>query len=73
MTMSDTTTPGWREVTKDEFYRAIGPQDVHPSPQGRWPYTSLFKTRAGVVRGKAEDYKPEGSGLTKTRYWLPAP
>ena len=62
----------WREVTKDEFFRAMGPQDVHPSIQGRWPYTSNWNTRAGKTIGKTEDYLPEGSALTKTRYWLPS-
>lgn len=27
---------GMREVDKDTFYKAMGPLDVHPSPQG--PY-----------------------------------
>lgn len=61
----------WRDVSMDEFFSVIGPMDVHPYPQGKWPYTSLFKTRSGFVVGKAEDFLPEGSGLTETRYWLP--
>lgn len=61
----------WKEVPQDEFYAAIGPQDAHPSIMGKWPYTSLYKTRQGAVLGKAEDYLPEGSALTKTRFYLP--
>lgn len=61
----------WTEVTQDEFYKVIGSLDVHPVTTGPWPYTSLFKTRSGLVRGKTELYYPEGSGLTTTRYWLP--
>lgn len=71
--MNSTINPvSYREVTKDEFYKAIGNQDVSPTPVGSWPYTSLFKTRAGQVVGKVEQYLPEGSGLTNSRYWLPA-
>jgi len=61
----------WTEVAQEEFYKVIGGLDVHPVPTGPWPYTSLFKTPSRFVRGKAELYYPEGSGLTATRYWLP--
>lgn len=62
----------WKEVTKDEFYKAIGNQDVHPTIiNSRWPYTSHFKTRAGRIVGAIESYLPEGSGLEKSRYLLP--
>lgn len=60
-----------REVTKDEFFKAMGPLDVTPCPQGNWPYTSLFKTRSGQVRGVIEKFLPEGSGLEQSRYLLP--
>ena len=37
-----------REVTKDEFYRAIGNGDiVSRVAQGKYPYTSIFETRYG--------------------------
>lgn len=62
---------GWREVTKEEFYTAIGGLDVTPYPTGVWPYMSLWKTRNGSVYGKAEGYLKEGSALESTRYWLP--
>lgn len=61
----------WREVSMDEFYRHIGPQNVHPTPTGPWPYTSMFKTPSGDVRGKTEGYLPDGSRLPKNRYFLP--
>ena len=61
----------WREVSEAEFYRVIGPQNVHPSPQGKWPYTSLFQTPNREVRGKTVGYLPEGSGLEETQYLLP--
>lgn len=60
-----------REVSKDDFYSAIGPQNVTPIPVGPWPYTSLFKTPSGEVRGKAVGFIPEGSALSSTRYYLP--
>ncbi|WP_199153453.1 hypothetical protein [Chromobacterium sp. ASV23] len=65
-------TQQWKEVSKDEFFKAIGPRDVSPTPVGRYPYTSLFKTRAGAVVGKIEGYFPEGSALPRHRHWLPA-
>lgn len=35
-----------RKISKDEFYKMVGPLDVHPSIQpGPWPYTSLWKLR----------------------------
>lgn len=61
-----------REVSKDEFYRVMGPLNVTPSPTGAWPYTSLFKTPRGNVVGKSVGYIPEGSALSATRYYLPA-
>ena len=61
----------WHEVSQDEFYSAMGRQNVRPYPIGNWPYTSLFKTPQGAVLGKAVKYYPEGSALTKTRYMLP--
>lgn len=61
----------WREVTRTEFYQTIGPQNVHPSVIGGWPYISYFKTPHGEVRGISEDYLPEGKGIEQTRYYLP--
>lgn len=34
-----------REVTKDELYRFVGPQDVIVELTGQWPYTSTFHPR----------------------------
>jgi hypothetical protein len=67
----DAHSNGWREVSKDEFFKAIGSQDVHPSPVGPWPYTSLFKTRSGDVRAKIVNTIPEGAGLPVSRFFLP--
>lgn len=60
-----------REVSCDEFYEAIGTQNVHPWPTGLYPYKTLFRTQSGEVRGVAEGYFVEGSGLARTRYWIP--
>lgn len=60
-----------KEVTQEEFYRVIGPQNVTPTPEGNWPYTSYFRTPMGELRGKVINYLPEGEGLTKKRYLLP--
>jgi hypothetical protein len=61
----------WAEVSKDEFFQVIGPQNVHPQPVGVWPYSSLFKTPLGEVRGKIVGYLPEDSGYPEDRYYLP--
>lgn len=62
----------WREVSKDEFYRVIGPQDVSPSiVSDKWPYTSDFVTPNRQVRGKCVGYLPEGSALASKKYYLP--
>lgn len=64
---------GGREVTQDEFFKAIGPLDVHPCPVGPYPYTSVFRTQLGVEHGRivSEYEHPElGCGLTKDRYYL---
>ena len=60
-----TPPQGWREVDKDTFYAAIGQQNVHPTPMGKYPYASHFKTQLGELRGIASD------GCDYTIYYLP--
>lgn len=57
------------EVERHEFYKLIGPLDVHPKIIGEFPYTSLFKNKNGAVKGIAVDSKV--NGLLITRYYLP--
>lgn len=61
----------WQEVTKDEFFRVIGPKDVHPCPIGNFPYTSLWKTPRGDVIAKSADHFHEGTRIVSTTYMLP--
>ena len=66
----------WRQVSKDEFFTAIGPQNVTPSisSSSRWPYSSDYIdyiTPMREVRGKSVGYLPEGSALEAKRYYLP--
>lgn len=42
---------GYVQVTKEEFYKAVGPVNCHPQPVGKYPYTSQFKTPSGIVVG----------------------
>lgn len=64
----------WREVSKDEFYRVIGQQDVSASiVNSKWPYTMEFVTPDRKVRGKRVGYLPEGSALEAKKYYLPNP
>ena len=60
-----------REVTMDEFYAVIGPQNVSPNPTGPYPYTSLWRTPSGEIRGKTVGYIPDGSALASKRFYLP--
>lgn len=40
-----------KEISKELFFRTVGKLDVHPTPQGNWPYLSEWKTPAGFIRG----------------------
>lgn len=40
-----------RKVSREEFYRAMGPLDVVLSVQGKHPYKTVFKYRNGEVVG----------------------
>lgn len=66
-----------RQVTKEEFYEAIysGRLNVHPTPTGPYPYTSVWKfldySRYGQVFGKSVGRYINGdNGLTTTDYFL---
>ena len=64
-----------RQVTKDQFYAAVGPLNVHPSIQpGSWPYTSLWKLQSGDQRtvGKTVG-RLEQPGKAATDYYLATP
>ena len=55
------------EVSEDQFYKAIGPENVHPTPH---PYHSEWRslsTHAVVGRSEPGYKSPYG---TPRRYWL---
>ena len=60
-----------RGVSKEEFYKAIGTQNVSPRVIGTWPYTSLFVTPNGSERGRVVDFMPRVNGKPQTKYFLP--
>ena len=63
-----------RQVTKDEFFAAIGGRDVHPCIRRMpWPYTSDWRLNRGhgPIVGRSEDHLLPASALTETRYFLP--
>ncbi len=64
--------PTYREVSKEEFFASVGQMNVHPSIQGRYPYTALWMTPIGSIQGKTVDYIPEGKALPLTRYYARA-
>jgi len=44
---------GLLTVSKAEFFAHVGPKDVHPTQLGdTWPYTSSFRSKAGVECGR---------------------
>lgn len=67
-------TSHMREVTQDEFYKAIGPcVRLHTAfVDDKWPYASVFTTEYGSLRGKRIGYLPEDSALEKMRFFLPS-
>ena len=67
--MSEMNLAGFREVSDQEFYDAIGSQNVTPYPRGIWPYCSDFKTQSGEICGKK--ISVEENGKVNTRYYLP--
>jgi len=34
-----------REVSKEDFYKFVGPLDVHPVPEGSFPYVTSWQLR----------------------------
>lgn len=47
----------FKEVTREEFYKRLyaNPRDIMPKIQpGDYPWTSIWKTKSGVVFGKTE-------------------
>jgi hypothetical protein len=44
-----------KEVTKEQFYKVIGPLDVVSSVIGDFPYTTEYKFRNGGLKGKVVD------------------
>lgn len=49
-----------KEVTKDEFYKVIGPLDVVLHTQSPYPYTTEYKIRYGSVVGKVVNSYTDG-------------
>ena len=57
-----------KEVTKEAFFKVINQFDVHPQPVGRYPYTSIWKTRVGLEVGRTVD--TEQGGMVASKYYL---
>lgn len=56
------------EVSKDEFFAIIGKKNVHPTPVGKFPYTSHWKDqRTGKVVGISEPIDKRG---VNDRYFI---
>ena len=60
-----------KEVSKEDFFKVIGPLDVNPYPQGKWDdlggYKSLWKLRNGELVGVSE---PKSYGCAESKYFL---
>lgn len=62
---------GFREVSKDEFFKIVGPLDAVISVVPPFPYTSEFKIRYGKLIGKAVDsYGFEFGKYLVARYYI---
>jgi len=61
-----------KEVTKEEFYGAIGKLNCIPDPQGKYPYTSVYKTPDGKEVGRVVKTLENGQYPPKSTYFLPA-
>lgn len=58
-------------VSKEEFFRVIGPLNVHPSIRPtKFPYTSDWKTPQGKLYGTSIDHVESGAIITD--YYLVA-
>lgn len=60
-----------KKVSKEEFFAAIGPRDVHPTiTNDKYPYKADWKTRIGrQVVGRSEGFVKDG--VAGTNYFLP--
>jgi hypothetical protein len=61
-----------KEVTKEEFYKYIGPLDVILDIVGDYPYTTIFKmrkTRKEMGR-TIGSYDRDGEYQTNTKYLI---
>ena len=60
-----------REVDKEEFYRFMGPKNVHPSITTRFPFTADWKLLDGFQKllGRTVDRK-EGGRIITTYYLM---
>lgn len=61
-----------RLVSKEEFYRTIGPLDCHPRPEGQYPYTSKFMLRHGGEVGRVVGrFDDRNKGIVVEDHYLP--
>jgi len=63
-----------RQVSRDEFYKALGALDVHPhiQPPERYPYRSVWELRQSR-QTMGETVGRDENGKLLTDYFLPAP
>lgn len=62
---------GFRQVSRDEFYKLVGPLDAIVSAVGNYPYTSECIMRNGKLIGKAVDsHGFEYGKHVVTRYYI---
>lgn len=70
----------FKKVTKEEFYKVIGPLNVNPHIIGKYPYLISWETPGRQVMGASQDrvptseeYKAMGNGenYNTTDYYLP--
>ena len=61
-----------QQVTEEQFYGIIYSQgfNVHPTPEGKWPYTSIFNFPSGKEFGRHMEELTDGHHPVKSTYFI---
>ena len=60
-----------QEVSMNEFWLNVGCKNVHPTPEGNYPYTSVFYDPQRREHGRIVSELKNGKYPVIDRYYLP--
>ena len=60
-----------KQVTKEDFFKVIGPINCVPCPEGKYPYTAIYKTPEGKEVGRKVETLVDGKYPPVKTYFLP--